>query len=150
MPLDIFILILNLASTWFMVGVIWFVQIVHYPLFGKTGTERFVEYQGSHQRLTTWVVAVPMLAEAATACLLVFNPPPVNIGLVLLAAGLLIIIWVSTALLQVPCHDELTRGFNAGVHRQLVLTNWLRTICWTLRGILLCWFVAASILQAGI
>jgi hypothetical protein len=27
------ILILNACLTWFMTGLIWFVQIVHYPLF---------------------------------------------------------------------------------------------------------------------
>ncbi len=149
MTLDILILVLNLVSTWFMVGLIWFVQIVHYPLFDRIGIDQFVEYQRLHQRLTTWVVAGPMLIEAATTGLLVWYAPPVNIGLVLLAAGLLMIIWVSTALLQVPCHEDLTRGFDARIHRQLVLTNWLRTTCWTLRGLLLCWFLVASMMQAG-
>ncbi|MEQ1727476.1 MAG: hypothetical protein ABL982_03770 [Vicinamibacterales bacterium] len=48
-------------------------------------------------------------------------------------AVLLAIIWASTALLQVPAHNRLERGFDADVHRRLVRTNWIRTVCWTAR-----------------
>jgi hypothetical protein len=34
------VLLANLAATFFMVGLIWFVQIVHYPLFGQVGRDR--------------------------------------------------------------------------------------------------------------
>lgn len=34
----------HLAATFYMVGVIWFVQIVHYPLLEKVGTDRFSTY----------------------------------------------------------------------------------------------------------
>ena len=145
---NVVVLLLNLVSTLFMVGLIWFVQIVHYPLFKFARGDEFVVYQRQHQRLTTWVVAVPMIVEAVTSGLLVLYPPPTNSALVLLGVGLLFIIWVSTALLQVPCHEELTRGFDARIHNQLVWTNWVRTICWTLRGFLVCWFVVATISSA--
>lgn len=36
----------------------------------------------------------------------------------------------STALLQVPCHSILAKGFDATAHERLVNTNWIRTICW--------------------
>ena len=144
---DSVILILNLASTLYMVGLIWFVQLVHYPLFNGVG-EGFVDYQNKHQRRTMVAVGPPMLLEAFTSMLLVWYPPPVNPALILLGAGLLLIIWGSTALLQVPCHTRLERGFDAKVHRQLVLTNWLRTIAWTIRGLLVLWFALAAMTQA--
>ena len=49
-------------------------------------------------------------------------------GLALLAA-----VWMSTALLQVPCHRKLAHGFDSDIVRRLVATNWIRTVCWTLR-----------------
>ncbi len=55
--------------------------------------------------------------------------------LALAGAVLLAIIWASTALLQVPAHSRLERGFDAHVHRRLVRTNWIRTVCWTARGV---------------
>jgi hypothetical protein len=39
--------------------------------------------------------------------------------------------------LQVPLHTRLARGFDPAAHRQLVRTNWLRTLAWTLRALLL-------------
>jgi hypothetical protein len=35
--------------------------------------------------------------------------------------------------LQVPCHRTLERGFDPAVARRLVATNWIRTVCWSLR-----------------
>lgn len=133
-----------------MVGLIWFVQIVHYPLMGKVGESDYEAYQDRHQKLTTWVVGPPMLTEAFTTVLLVLFPPIPNAALLLLGVALLFIIWVSTALLQVPCHGHLSRGFDARVHRQLVWTNWLRTISWTLRGGLVSWFALEMISNASL
>ena len=58
-----------------MVGVIWFVQVVHYPLFSSVGPEKFTVYSEAHSRLTTYVVGPPMLVDVATALLLVFSQP---------------------------------------------------------------------------
>jgi hypothetical protein len=130
--------ILQLASTWTMVGVIWFVQIVHYPLMAGVGRERFSDYATAHARRTTWVVAPPMLIEAATALILVVRVPPfLEILEVWAGLVLLLVVWISTAVLQVPRHGRLAGGFDPGVHRALVATNWIRTLAWTARGILL-------------
>ena len=69
------LLLANLASTWGMVGLIWFVQIVHYPLFAKVGEPNFATYEEIHQRLTTLVVLPLMFTELLTAAFLVFYPP---------------------------------------------------------------------------
>jgi len=133
----IFVLLAHVAATWMMVGLIWFVQIVHYPLFARVGTNLFAEYEIGHSRWTTWVVGPPMLVEAATALVLLLAKPE-HISSVHLWLGsiLLLIIWLSTALLQAPQHEILTRGFAAEAHRFLVTSNWIRTVAWTLRGVL--------------
>ncbi len=51
-------------------------------------------------------------------------------------ALLLALVWFSTFLIQVPCHETLAVSFQAQVHRRLVATNWIRTVAWTLRGML--------------
>jgi uncharacterized membrane protein len=120
-----------------MVGLIWFVQIVHYPLFAQVGTHLFPEYESTHNRLTTWVVGPPMLVEAATALvLLLAKPDRIPPTQVWLGAVLVLVIWLSTALLQVPQHEILTRSFVADAHRWLVASNWIRTVAWTIRGVL--------------
>ncbi|MEM9411116.1 MAG: hypothetical protein AAGA30_08390, partial [Planctomycetota bacterium] len=104
-----------------------------------------VEYQDRHQRKTTWVVGPPMLVEALTTVLMVMYPPIPNAALLLLGVGLLFLIWVSTALLQVPCHGQLMDGFVSKTHHQLVWTNWIRTIAWSLRGLLVTWILIQAI-----
>ncbi len=65
----------NLGSTLFMVGVIRFVQVVHYPLFSRVGGEGFALYSEAHSRLTTHVVGPPMLVEAEFTLFLLFRRP---------------------------------------------------------------------------
>ena len=67
-------LLLQLAAALFMTGLIWFVQVVHYPLFSETGSSAFVHYEQQHVRRTSWVVIPPMVLEAATAAALVVSP----------------------------------------------------------------------------
>ncbi len=141
-----YVLLANLSTTLFMVGVIWFVQVVHYPLFSRVGGEGFALYSEVHSRLTTYVVGPPMLAEAATALLLVFRRP-VEIPLWAALVGLALIgmIWASTALLQVPRHTALGSGFDRAALSGLVLTNWLRTAAWSVRGALVLWMTARAL-----
>jgi hypothetical protein len=65
-----YVLLAHLAATLFMVGVIWFVQVVHYPLFSRIGPEKVSLYSEAHSRLTTHVVGSPMfvsITERVTA-----------------------------------------------------------------------------------
>ncbi len=131
------LLLTHAAATLVMVGVIWFVQIVHYPLMARVAAGKFAAYEREHQNRTTLVVAPTMLVEAATATLLLVIPLPGG-GRVLPAVGigLLAVIWLSTFFVQVRLHSRLADGFDAAIHRRLVQSNWVRTAAWTGRGIL--------------
>lgn len=138
------ILIVHAASTSAMTGLIWFVQVVHYPLMARVGAQEYSLYQHAHMSRTTWVVAPLMLTELATAALLIpmlgEGAYPITIpGLVLV-----VLIWVSTAALQVPAHKGLTQGFAERAHRRLVATNWLRTVMWSVRSVLACVLIASA------
>ena len=127
------LLILHALSTVFMMGLIWFVQVVHYPLFAMVEGEGSGAYALSHQRRTTWVVGPAMLVELSTAALLVFYLPGwmTVTGLVLVGVA-----WCSTAFDMVPRHQRLLGGHDAAVVRRLVLGNWVRTFAWSVRGVL--------------
>ena len=141
-PLIRAIFLAQLASTWFMTGLIWFVQVVHYPLLAHAGPERYVDYQRRHMSLTSWVVGPPMLVEALTA-LLMFRYRPTSATTLELSIGfaLVAVIWLSTLLFQVRCHRILCAGFETTCHRRLVATNWIRTAAWSLRSALTLWMV---------
>ncbi len=131
------ILVLHMLATSVMVGVIWFVQHVHYPLKRFVEEAAFVDYERQHIDRTGHVVGVPMLAEAALAVLLVIDPTiHGQPAIAWLGFVLLVLIWMSTAVFQVPQHHILSSGFDRRAHRRLVNSNWVRTVLWTARGIL--------------
>ena len=126
------ILLVHAAATWFMVGLIWFVQIVHYPLFAGVGEQGWSAYGRRHQMLTTTVVGPVMLVELVSAAwLLVLEPGPLEIA----GGVLLALVWASTFFVQVPLHRRLERGHDRRVIATLVTTNWARTILWSARGV---------------
>ena len=136
------LLLAHAGATLAMFGLIWFVQVVHYPLFALVGRDGFARYERANTRRTGVVVGPLMVVEAITAAgLLVF--PPAHIGRELPAAGfaLLLLIWGSTAALQVPAHRRLEQGFAAACHRRLTVSNWIRTGMWTLRAALALWLL---------
>ncbi|MCH2211702.1 MAG: hypothetical protein MK110_10390 [Fuerstiella sp.] len=131
-----FILLIHVFATLFMTGLIWFVQIVHYPLFANIRSDEFKTYEKRHQYLTTWVVGPAMLVELATA-LLLLKYLPVECGtLAWIGAALVAVLWLSTATLSVPAHNALTVEYSTVTHNKLVATNWIRTMTWTVRAIL--------------
>ena len=136
------LLLIHAAATLFMTGLIWFVQIVHYPLFAEVGTGGFARYEQLHSARTTWVVAPVMLVELAAAAALVWMAGAQTRTLAWTGAALVAAIWLSTFFLQVPRHAQLTAGFDAGAHSALVSTNWIRTVAWSARAVLALWMLA--------
>jgi len=140
----------QVGATLAMVGVIWIIQLVHYPLFAAVGPESFPAYAAAHGQRIAWVVIPLMLVEAGGAATLALAPPD---GLAdalpaverWLGLALVLAIWGSTAFLQVPEHGRLASGFDAAAHRFLVGSNWLRTIAWTARGGVVLGWVARAV-----
>lgn len=131
------VILIHAASVWALVGLIWFVQLVHYPLFGAVGAEGFAAYEAQHTARTTWVVAPLMLAEVVTTvALVVMMPAGIPKWLLWVGLATVLVNWGSTWALQVPQHATLSEGFDAEAHRFLVVSNWLRTAAWTAHGLI--------------
>jgi hypothetical protein len=136
-------LLLQLATTLPLVGLIWFVQVVAYPLFARVAAADFPAYHEAHSRLITYVVAPLMLGElwGAVAWLIwPLDEAPRQVAWV--GAALAVAAWVVTVFVSVPQHNILARGFDARAYDVLLVTNWLRTAVWTLRGAALLWVLA--------
>ncbi|MCA9083844.1 MAG: hypothetical protein KDA81_07300 [Planctomycetaceae bacterium] len=129
------LLLLHVLLTCFMTGLIWFVQIVHYPMFADVGRTEFSSYEIRHNQRTTWIVAPIMIAELATGMFIAVRIEGNELAAAV-GVGLILMIWLSTAVLQVPEHRRLMAGFDARSWRRLVLTNWIRTSAWTVRAFL--------------
>lgn len=141
-----FIFLIHAGATLFLVGLIWTIQIVHYPLFERVGADGYAAYQTAHMSRITYVVAPVMLLELATAIYFAFvNYEPIDRRIFWFGLALVLLIWLSTMFVQSPIHGRLANAFETDLARKLVLTNWLRTILWTLRGALILWMIWVKI-----
>ena len=129
-----------------LIGLIFTIQLVHYPLFAAVGEAAWPAYAAAHARRIGVLVVPWMALEAASALWLVASPPPgAPVGLLWLALGLLGLIWLLTALVNGPRFSRLAAAWTAEGHRGLVLANWPRTVLWTARGSLLLVLLARSL-----
>lgn len=131
-------LIVQIMTCAFMTGLIWLIQLVHYPAFEWIAKDQFNSFHQFHSARISYIVGPIMLLELISAALLFINSQDkyffgINLGL-------LVVIWLCTALLSVPQHNILSSSANSIAMTQLVLTNWPRTILWSLRTALLAWF----------
>ena len=124
----------HLAVTWMLVGLIWVVQILVYPQFRRVGAAEFRDYHFAHCFRIGLTVAPLLFVEITTAAWLLYEGQRALPFII--STGLIPVVWLCTAAFQAPIHLRLMRGFDAPLIRRLILTNWIRTLAWTARGIL--------------
>jgi len=132
-----------LACAW-MTGIIWVIQVVHYPMFAAISDDHFQDRMNRHTKTIGPIVGLPMLIEVASGLALLYWPSPklpefwafINIGLIAL-------LFFATALFSIPAHRQLAlNGKDSMVIQKLISSNWIRTSVWTLRLLLLMWRMA--------
>ncbi len=132
----------NFAVTAYLCGLIWTVQVVHYPLFNMADRVNFAAFESAHSWRIGLIVMLPMLLEVGLTAMMMLSPiDRMPNWASWLAVGLLAVIWFSTFFLQVPQHGILSGGFDEAAHQFLVNSNWLRTIAWTAKTALLGWLI---------
>lgn len=122
--------LLYLASSLYLTGLIWFVQIVHYPLFDVVRDSSGVYYR-KHSARTSYVVLLPMIIQLACAIWFAFVPDGYDALLMRFLLALVVLLWLSTFLLAVPQHNLLAKGYDGRAVKRLVQTNWIRTVLWS-------------------
>ncbi len=140
------LLIAQAVASGMMAGIIWFVQVVHYPLFAAVTGPHDAEYARENQARTSLVVLPPMLVEAVAASWIAAWPPGgIGRGPALVGLALVGFAWLSTLAVQMPLHARLAReGHTPAIVAALVWSNWPRTLVWTARAILAAWMLTAA------
>ncbi|MBD3216857.1 MAG: hypothetical protein GF310_01180 [candidate division Zixibacteria bacterium] len=135
-------LIINFFSTVFLTGLIWIIQVVHYPLIQMVDEGIFVSYMAQHRRKISYLVLPLMLIELASAIMLALNSVKSVIAVqAWIGLILVIVIWLSTFMAQVPLHKILAAKKDTAAINRLVKTNWVRTFLWSARALLLLWMI---------
>ena len=128
--------LVHAAATWAMVGFIWTIQLLVYPMMARVPADGFVAFEQFHQRRVVAVLALFGVAEVVAAGALAVTDTGVARGLWLSGGLLLVGLWVATGAFYAPLHGRLGAGFDEAAHTLLVRTNWIRTVGWTIRGVL--------------
>ncbi len=134
------LLLLNFGLAAYLTGLVWTVQLVVYPALLLVGRAEFPRYHAAHTQGMGLAVGAPMVAELALAAWLAWSAYPVwGPGRALGQLGLVVFIWAVTFFVSVPFHNRLAaHGYDYVVLDGLLRTNWLRTLAWTARLVLLC------------
>ena len=135
-----FVLLSHLIFTSIMTGVIWVIQIVHYPSFHFIEKELYTAFQKFHMNKISIIVIPIMLAELITGMMLFLDKSSKSPFLII-SFVILVLIWLITGVFFSKAHNELMAGYQELVVNQLVVMNWIRTLLWTLRLLLLTYFV---------
>ena len=128
------LLLIHLLSTAVMVGIIWVIQIVHYPSFHYIDKDRYVSFQNFHMNKISYIVIPVMSIEAISGIILLYNDQTV---LFIISLIILLVIWTLTAFYFTRTHQLLANGYKKDIVRKLVQANWVRTGLWTLRLLIL-------------
>ena len=141
-----FILVLiHLISTSLMVGIIWVIQVVHYPSFHFIGNSRYISFQKFHMERISYIVIPVMLVESISGFLLIYD----ELNLILLISMVLLLsIWMLTAFFFASVHQKLVSVYQLEMVAKLVKINWIRTLLWTLRLLLLIIYFTENFINA--
>lgn len=134
----LFFLFTNLVVTIFMTGICFYIQFVHYPLFLFIAEGDMPIYLQKHQRFSSLLIFPVMTLETFTAFWLCFEPIFTNLRFYFNFAFLLVlIIWITTLFLQFPCYRKLLDRYNEKAILFLIRSNWIRTVVWSMRTLLM-------------
>ena len=126
------IFLINTFASFFMTGLIWIVQLVHYPSFHYVGEDNFKAFQLHHVNSIDKIVIPVMVSELATSFGLAWADGFLSLNAI--GFYLVILIWASTGLFSVPAHTKLESSKDDQAIKKLVSTNWFRTILWSLKS----------------
>ena len=133
MSLELIFLINGTASI-FLCGLIWVIQLVHYPSFLYVEESRFIDFQAFHTRRIDYIVMPLMSIELGTSAAMWWFSN--YIELTSYGFYIVLLIWIATGLFSVPNHNKLEKSKDEDAIRALVNTNWIRTTLWTIKAAL--------------
>ena len=125
--------IMNLFISSFMLGLITVTQFVSYPLFSKVKLSNFTFYHYHYTSYISFIAAPAMIVELIIAIMIFFN---IQSLLSALNLSIIVILFISTFLIQVPIHNKLKFEGSIILFKKLVLSNIIRTILWLAKCII--------------
>jgi hypothetical protein len=138
--------LVHLAATWWMVGMIWVIQTIHYPLFAFVGDAAYPAYQQAHVDRIGNLVGLPWLVEGLCTLAVFALAPTWRLRVLTTVSGLAMAgILLATMTVSAPVNGDLLDGFDQDLLDRLLVGNGVRTALWTLRGFLAAWITVEAV-----
>ncbi len=142
------LVVIHVAATLFMVGLIWTIHYVHYPLFAYVGESTYASFQAAHVERIGKLLFIPWLSEGITligvlALAFLGGHKALRIPAVINGAAMAVVLVIS-GVWSAPTHAKLADGFDRSLHDQLMTVNLIRTLAWTMCGICAIWIVLST------
>lgn len=138
------VFVITFALVFYGTGAAFVEGVVNYPSWRLIGPAEFKSYhQFISPRIWTVLVAPLLLGTAFSILMLWFRPRVIPGGAVWLAIGLQVVVWVSTATIQLPIQFKLSAdGLSIPLLDRLIVTNWwLRRIPYAVCAGLFLWMM---------
>ena len=122
--------ILQIAVTGYLVGLIWLIQLIHYPAFRHIDPASWGTFHQAHSAVLGLLAGGPMIISLLVGTWLAYT---VGDARQYAVWGCEIVAWVVTFALSVPEHTRLARAKEDAAISRLIRWNWLRTLAWTVK-----------------
>ena len=142
------LIVVHAATSMFMVGLIWTIHYVHYPLFAYVGESTYASFQAVHVERIGRLLFVPWLTEGFTligilALAFLGGRKTLRVPAVLNGAAMAVVL-VMSGFWSAPAHARLADGFDKAVHDELMTVNLIRSLAWTVCGACSIWIVLST------
>ena len=125
-----------------MFSASWIMQLIDYPLFKFVGKKAFKKFKKERSKRVMILASFFLVLELITGILLIWiKPIGISSVQVWIGLSLIIIIWITTWTIEVPQHKILEAEFNEKTQNILLKANWIRTVIYSLRVVIIIWML---------
>ena len=118
----------------YLVSLVFMTQFITYPTFLHIDKDKFSEYHRKYVNNISFIVAPVMLIELLTLLLIAYFSKDF---LIIKSLILLLVIWLTTFFIMIPSHNRISKSFNIKEINRLINYNWVRTILWSFKLLLI-------------
>ena len=137
--------LVTFALIFYGLGASFVESFVNYPTWRLIGSAEFLAYHQALGPLVIGYMVVPMVLTTVLTILLAwFRPPLIPRWAIWLSVVLQMIVWISTAAIQIPIQMQLgSSGLSLPLIDHLIVTNfWFRKIPQVLNILLFLWMMS--------
>ena len=142
--IPVWLFVVTFALMFYGLGASFVESFVNYPTWPLIGAAEFKAYHQALSPLVIGYMVVPMLVGTSLTLLLAWlRPAPIPAWAIWLSVGLQLVVWVSTAAIQLPIQFQLSSdGLSLPLIQKLISTNfWFRKIPQVINIVLFVWMM---------